>query len=284
MCRCLGVSTSGYYEWRERGPSKRAQQDKALVEILTVTHDCHKQRYGSRRHVAELRAVSDTNVGRNRISRLMREHGLRARMGRPYVVTTNSNHESPIAPNELDRNFHPGGPNQAWVGDLTYIPTRDGWLYLAVVIDLFSRRVVGWAMATRPTRQVVLDAMFMALRRRRPQPGLLIFHSDRGSQYASDDFRRLINKHGVTQSMSRRANCWDNAVAESFFATLEKELLVDQLGRSRDEVGQAIFLYIEGYYNRQRRHSTLGYQSPCEFEAEATRLSLARTKAAKNAA
>lgn len=268
LCRCLGVSESGYYEWLERSPSTRAKDDAALLARMQETHTKHRLRYGSRRHQADLRR-NGVRIGRNRVRRLMRKGDLRSKRRRPYKVTTKSNHQLPVAANHLDRNFRPERPNQAWVGDITYIPTTDGWLYLATVLDLFSRRVVGWSMSTRADRQLVLTALRLALGRRNVARGLLLFHSDRGVQYASDDFRKLLNGHAITPSMSRRANCWDNAVAESFFATLETELLDDLVGKGREEVEQAVFQYIEVYYNRERLHSTLGYETPCAFEAKA---------------
>lgn len=268
LCRCMGVSVSGYYEWYDREPSARDQEDNALLAKLAVTHQKHRKRYGSRRHRAEL-ANGGFRVGRNRVRRLMAKGELWAKRRKPYKVTTKSDHDLPVAPNHLDRNFQPDGPNQAWVGDLTYIWTAEGWLYLAVVLDLFSRKVVGWSMSARADRKLVMDAIRMALGRRDTTSGLLLFHSDRGCQYASDDFRKLLDGKGITPSMSRRANCWDNAVAESFFATLETELLDDLAGQGREAVSQAVFEYIEGYYNRLRLHSTLGYLTPCAFEANA---------------
>ena len=268
LCRCLRVSTSGYYEWRDREPSDRAREDAQLMQSMAQTHEDNKERYGRRRHQAELKATGKL-IGPNRTRRLMREGGLWAKQRRRFVVTTKSDHEKPVAPNELDRNFHPEGPNQAWVGDITYVPTRDGWLYLAIVLDLYSRRVVGWATSERATRELAVNALKMALDGREVKPGLLLFHSDRGVQYASDDFVKLLKRKRIKPSMSRRANCWDNAVAESFFATLEKELLVDLVGWGRDDTAQAVFDYIATYYNRRRRHSTLGYQSPAIFEAQA---------------
>lgn len=269
LCDTLGVSTSGYYEWLNREPSQRSKDDAEFVALMTAAHAANRECYGSRRHLVELKETHKKEIGRNRVSRLMRENGIWAKQRRRFVLTTKSDHEKPVAPNELDRNFRPAGPNQAWVGDITYIPTRDGWLYLAVVIDLWSRLVVGWATSERATRQLALNALQMGLDGRAVQPGLLLFHSDRGVQYASDDFVKLLKGRQIKPSMSRRANCWDNAVAESFFATLEKELLVDLVGWGRDDTAQAVFDYIATYYNRRRRHSTLGYQAPAIFEAKA---------------
>lgn len=246
----------------------RSREDDALLAKLTANHTKHRRRYGSRRHRAEL-AQAGIKVGRNRVRRLMGKGSLPAKRRKPYKITTKSDHKLPVAPNHLDRNFQPAAPDQAWVGDLTYIPTTEGWLYLAIVLDLFSRKVVGWAMSARADRKLVMDALCMALGRRDIAAGLLLFHSDRGCQYASDDFRKLLDGKRITPSMSRRANCWDNAVAESFFATLETELLDELAGQGREAVMQAVFEYIEGYYNRVRLHSTLGYLTPCAFEANA---------------
>ncbi len=268
LCRCMEVSQSGFYEWLERGPSLRSREDDALLAKLTEGHKKHRQRYGSRRHRAEL-AQAGTKIGRNRVRRLMGKGGLQAKRRKPYKVTTKSDHDLPVAPNHLNRNFQPAEPDQAWVGDLTYIRTSEGWLYLAIVLDLFSRKVVGWAMSARADRELVMDALRMALGRRSITAGLLLFHSDRGCQYASDDFRKLLKGKRITPSMSRRANCWDNAVAESFFATLETELLDDLVGQGREAVKQAVFEYIEAYYNPVRLHSTLGYLTPCAFERKA---------------
>ncbi len=195
----------------------------------------------------------------------MRENDIFAKTKRKFRHTTDSNHKLPVAENILDRNFTSIGPDRCYVGDITYIPTREGWLYLAVVIDLFSRKIVGWAMSHRIDRHLVLDALRMAIQDRHPPPKL-IFHSDRGSQYASDDFRKLLFRHGMVCSMSRKANCWDNAVAESFFGSLKTELVHHEDFQTRDDARLAIFEYIEVFYNRQRRHSTLGYLSPVDYE------------------
>lgn len=283
LCKCMEVSPSGFYEWNERPLSARAREDARLLEIMTATHAKHKRRYGSRRHRADLADSAALSIGRNRVRRLMKDGNLQARRRRPYKVTTKSDHDHPVADNHLDRQFQPAQPNQAWVGDITYLPTCEGWLYLAVVIDLYSRRVVGWAMSTLATRQLVLDALKMALGRRSVSPGLLLFHSDRGVQYASSDFRKALKKHKIKPSMSRRGNCWDNAVAESFFASLETELLDEMKGATREEVGQAVFDYIERYYNRQRLHSTLGYKTPVNFEIEAPNNQSAKPEGAEAA-
>ena len=274
LCRTLGVSVSGYYEALDRPRSKQASENAELLVEMTAIHRDNKARYGSRRHVAEInkrREGQDDKkpVGRNRVRAIMRKACLWAKRRRAFVVTTKSDHQLPVAANVLDRKFQPEALNQAWVGDITYLPTCEGWLYLATVLDLYSRRVVGWALSTSLTRHVALDALQMALDRRHVLPGMLLFHSDRGGQYASIDYCDLLADHTITPSMSRRGNCWDNAVAESFFATLETELLVDLTGQNREAVGQAVFEYIEVYYNRKRLHSTLGYETPCDFEAQA---------------
>jgi len=218
---------------------------------------------------AELQAQGE-QVGKKRVARLMREDGLVARRRRRFVRTTDSRHSHPIAPNLLDRRFgvdQVAGPNQVWVSDLTYVPTREGWLFLATVLDLASRRVVGWAMRETLEAELALAALSMALADRRPAPGL-VHHSDRGSQYACSDYRALLDAHGLVASMSKKADCWDNAVAESFFASLETELILESDWFTRDAARQAIFEYIEAWYNRERRHSSLGYRSPVHYEAE----------------
>ena len=222
--------------------------------------------YGYRRmvHAARLQGLT---VGRNRVHRLMREHDIRAHYKRKYKTTTDSRHALPIAPNLLDRQFNVSAPNQVWVRDITYIPTQEGWLYLATTIDLFSRKVVGWAMDQRMKKGLVIRALHMALNHRRPtssQP--LMHHSDRGSQYASKLFQKLLKANDIKCSMSRQGNCWDNAVAESFFHTLKEELVYQQRYKTRDDARQSIFEYIEVFYNQQRLHSSLGYMSPNQFE------------------
>lgn len=266
LCKILNVSESGYYEWCGRVPSQRAQENEKLAEQLEANHSAHKERYGSRRHVAQLQRQGK-RVGRNRVRRLMRESSLVSRRTKLFRTTTKSNHDLAIAPNLLDRNFQPEAPNQAWVCDITFIPTCEGWLYLAVIIDLFSRRVVGWSMGERITKRLVVSALDMAVKRREIRPGLLV-HSDRGSQYASKEHRQALKNAYLECSMSRKANCWDNAVAESFFATLETELLDILKGKwTRAEARAEVFRFIEVYYNRDRLHSTLGYKTPVEFEA-----------------
>lgn len=268
MCRTLGVSRSGFYAWRKRPPSERGRRDQRLRLEIRAIHRESRQTYGSPRVHAELRA-RDLRCGLGRVERLMRDDGLRARERRRFRRTTNSNHSHPVAPNVLNRRFGVEEVNEldrVWVGDITYVPTREGWLYLAVLLDLASRSVVGWAMRATLERSLVLGALRMALERRRPSGGLL-HHSDRGVQYASGDYRALLAGHDITCSMSRKGDCWDNAVAESFFATLEWELIQEADWHTREEARRAIFEYIELWYNRRRRHSSLGYRSPAEYES-----------------
>jgi transposase InsO family protein len=262
LCRHLGVSRSGYYAWAQRPESERDKSDRALsVEVLAV-HQESRSRYGSPRVHAELRARGQ-RVARKRVARLMRQQGLRARPRRRFVRTTDSAHSQPVAPNTLDRKFEPQQPHSTWVGDITYVWTAEGWLYLAVLLDLFSRKVVGWAMSERIDRELVLCALNMALL---GHPAPALHHSDRGSQYASEDYRRLLEQRGIACSMSRKGNCWDNAVAESFFSTLKQELVYLSTFKTRQEAKLALFEYIEVFYNRKRRHSSLGYLSPVEYE------------------
>jgi transposase InsO family protein len=265
LCDALGVSPAGYYAWRDRPASARRQQQDALLVEIRAIHAQFKARYGSPRVHAEL-AARGHDCCVNTVARLMREDGIAAKTAHKFRCTTDSNHDLPVADNLLDRQFDPASPNEAWVADITYIPTREGWLYLAAVEDLYSRSVVGWAMDARMTSRLVVDALGMAVRRRRPGAEL-VAHSDRGSQYASEHYRRRLSDHGMTCSMSRRANCWDNAPMESFFASLKKELVHHEDYQTREEAKASIFEYIEVFYNRQRRHSTLGFKSPMEYES-----------------
>jgi putative transposase len=264
MCRVLKVSRAGFYAWRLRPNTARTRQDRTLGIEVAAVYAASRCRYGSPRVHAELRERGH-RTGRKRVARLMREQGFRARNKRRYRTTTDSRHGLPIYPNLLARRFAAAQPNAAWVTDLTYIWTLEGWLYLGVILDLFSRRIVGWSMSERIDRQLAIDALQMALAHRQPPRGL-IHHSDRGSQYASHDYQRLLATNGIVSSMSRRADCWDNAVAESFFATLKTELVYQSQWKTRAQARTAIFEYLELFYNRQRRHSSLGYLSPVEFE------------------
>ena len=265
LCETLEVSAAGYYTWRQRPRSALEQRQDALLVQIRAIHTEVKARYGSPRMHAELVARGYPCCV-NTVARLMRDHGIVARSARKFRVrTTDSDHDLPVAENLLDRQFNPSEANEVWLGDITYIPTREGWLYLAAVEDLYSRMVVGWSMADHRESRLVVDALEMAVQRRLPGEGLLA-HSDRGSQYASDHYQRLLARHGITCSMSRRADCWDNAPMESFFASLKKELVHDADFATRAEARAAIFEYIEVFYNGQRRHSSLGYVSPAEYE------------------
>lgn len=267
MCEALRVSPSGYYHWRNRPRSARAlRHDLMLAEIKRV-HAGKDEVYGYRRVYEQLLA-DGVDCSESVVYHLMRKNRIRAKKKHRFVVTTDSKHCLPISPNLLERDFDVTGPNQCWVGDITYIPTNEGWLYLATVIDLFNRGVVGWSMSERITKRLVIDAQKMALRARRPGPGL-IMHTDRGGQYASRKFRRLLRANRMLSSMSRKGDPWDNAVAESFFKSLKTERTYWRHYRTRDEARRDIFQYIEVFYNRQRLHSKLGYQSPMQFELAA---------------
>jgi len=265
MCNHLGVSRSGYYAFCHRRPSARRQQDQQLSAKIQAIHQHSRGTYGRPRVHAALRSQG-IKTSAKRVQRLMKHQGLQARRPRRYRHTTDSRHSMPVAANVLARAFWAQGPNQAWVGDITFIHTGQGWLYLAVLLDLFSRRVVGWSMAQRIDRNLCLSALQMALQSRNPPPGL-VHHTDRGSQYASGEYQAALLTLGLVGSMSRKGNCWDNAVAESFFATLKTELCQDRRFATHAEARQAIFEYIEVFYNRQRLHSTLDYCSPSEYES-----------------
>jgi len=266
LCTTLGVSRSGYYAWRLRPSAARQREDEEVGEKVAAIFEAKRGCYGSPRIHRELRAEGCA-VGRKRVARLMVKHGLKARHKRRFRTTTDSRHGLPVAENILDRSFTADKPNAAWVTDITYIWTQEGWLYLAVILDLFSRRAVGWSMSERMTRQLALDALTMGLSLRQPHRDLL-HHSDRGSQYASHDYRELMSAHGIVCSMSRKGNCWDNAVAESFFATLKTELVYKSNWATRLQARAAIFEYIEVFYNRSRLHSSLGYVTPAAFEQQ----------------
>lgn len=273
LCRVMQVSPSGYYMFEQRGPSARALANEELLAEIKEIHQESRGTYGSPRMHREL-VARGRRVGRGRVERLMREHGITARRKRRFKMTTDSKHGMPVAKNTLERQFSVDAPDRKWAGDITYIWTREGWLYLAVILDLFSRRVVGWAMDPRIDRWLVLSALDMALDAREPSEELL-HHSDRGSQYASADYRARLDAMGITCSMSRKGDCWDNAVVESFFGTLKQELVHRSDFATRAEARSAIFEYIEVFYNRWRRHSYLGYMSPVEFEAAAVTAALA---------
>lgn len=264
MCRALKVSTSGYYAWRSRPESKSSRSNRVLLVEIKATYKQRKKRYGSPRIYRDLKAQG-IKCGENRVARLMRKHGIRAKQARKFKATTDAKHEMPVAENHLDRQFDVDRPNAVWVSDITYVWTREGWLYLAVVIDLFSRQVVGWCVRSDLDRALVLEALSGALRQRKPSAAL-IHHSDRGSQYASSDYQRMLAQAGILCSMSRKGNCWDNAPAESFFASLKAELVHGRQFHTRAEARSELFEYIEVWYNRQRLHSSLGYLSPVQYE------------------
>jgi putative transposase len=264
MCRQLGLSASGYYAWEQRPVSRRRREDQALVDRIRGFHRRSRGTYGSPSIYDDFKDLGET-VGRHRIARLMRENGITARPLKRFRRTTDSKHDLPVAPNLLARNFETDRPDKAWVGDITYIWTDGGWTYLAVIVDLFSRRVVGWALDYHMRTELVLKALEMAKGLREVRPGL-IFHSDRGVQYASSDHRQALAEAGITLSMSRKGNCWDNAVAESFFSTLKRELVHKRRFTSLAAARLAIHEYIEAFYNGRRRHTANGHLSPAEHE------------------
>jgi len=264
MCAVLQVSRSGYYAWRRRPDSRRAQANRTLVERMRQLHAQTKERYGA---VKLWRALSALGVacGRHRVARLRRLHGLVARRVRRFRTVLEPHQFAPPAPNRLQQVFVASAPNRIWAGDLTAIATRAGWLYLAVLLDLYSRRVIGWAMSATPDKQVAVRALRMAVERRQPPPGL-IHHTDQGALYTSVAYQRLVEQTGLVASMSRKGNCYDNAVVESFFSTLKNELVHERDYHTRDDARAEVFEFIEVFYNRQRLHQTLGYVSPVQFE------------------
>lgn len=264
MCRMLGVTRAGYFSWRGRPISKRKTADDRLGEEIKEIHGQSKGRYGVPRIHAELKARGFV-CSRRRVSRLMRELGLRGKSRRKYKVTTKAVPGRQPVPDLVSRKFRVDQPNTVWAGDISYLPTKEGWLYLAVMMDLHSRRVVGWAMGERLTTNLPLAALQMGVDRRQPPPGL-IHHSDRGSQYSSHLYQQTLAKQEILGSMGRKGDCFDNAVVESFFSTLKRELLLGQVFESRQEARTQVFEFIEIFYNRQRRHLTLGFLSPLEFE------------------
>ena len=268
MCRVLQVTPSGFRNWRRRPSSTRKNHDERLKLLIENIYDQHKGRYGAPRIQIEL-AEQGHHHSVRQIARLMRELGLYGKTRRKFVKTTDSKHALPVAPNLLDRNFTPETPNTVWASDITYIPTKEGWRYLAVTMDLFARTIVGWSMDHTMTAELPLGALNMAVSRRNPPAGL-IHHSDRGSQYASHLFQTALKDNEMLCSMSRKGDCWDNAVVESFFETLKRELVDGCVYRSHEEARKAIFEYVEVYYNRKRRHSSLGYLTPLEAECQAT--------------
>ena len=268
MCTVLGLSASGYYAWRGRPASARAQANAALSEDIRRIHAQSHGTYGSPRIYAVLRGHG-RRIGRSRIERLMRRAGLRGLAALPRRArTTDSRHGYPIAPNRLARNFTAARPNQVWLADLTYIPTGEGWLYLAAILDMHTRKIVGWCMRQTLHAEIAIDALTMAIERQRPAPGL-IHHSDRGIQYAAEAYRQTLATSGISPSMSRKGDCWDNAPMESFFHTLKTERVHHPVYATRDHARRDLFQYIEGFYNPRRLHSALGYISPAEAECRA---------------
>jgi len=264
MCDMMEVSCSAFYDWLKRPESARSLEDRRLSEKVKKSHEKSRKTYGARRIVKDL-VEDDEVISRTRVGRLMKQQDLKSKSKRKFKATTNSKHNHPVAPNLLDRKFQVERPDTVYAGDITYISTDEGWLYLAVLIDLYSRAVVGWAMSERITAELANDALVMAVWKRKPNKGLML-HSDRGSQYASGLYQKTIKKHGFICSMSRKGNCWDNAPSESFFHTLKVELIHHRRYRTRQEAKRDIFVYIEVCYNRQRRHSTIGYHTPLSYE------------------
>lgn len=260
----MKVSRSGYYEWLGRPISNRDQENIRLIKMIKEIFIQNRYIYGTRR-ISKKLSENDIFISRRRIGKLMAIAELYCKTKRKFKVTTDSRHNKPISPNLLNRNFDVVSPNKYWVGDITYIPTKEGWLYLATVIDLYSRQIIGWSMADNMRSKLVNDALTMAIWKRKPKKGL-VWHSDRGSQYASDSHRNILKDHGITQSMSRKGDCWDNAVAESFFHTLKTELTNHYQFKNRQEAKNIIFEYIEVFYNRIRIHSANNYLAPVEFE------------------
>lgn len=264
LCDALGVSRSGYYAWQARPESARAQANRRLVDHMRRLHHHAKERYGAVKLWYALQALG-VRCGRHRVARLRRLHGIEARRTRRFRVLVEHHQFAPVAPNRLQRVFTAPAANRVWAGDLTAIPTRTGWLYLAVVLDLYSRRIVGWAMSAKPDQQLALAALQMAVHRRRPGPGLL-HHTDQGALYTSLAYRRRLETLQITASMSRKGNCYDNAVVESFFSTVKNDLVHGRDYRTREEAQVEVFEFIEAFYNRQRLHQSLGYVSPEQFE------------------
>jgi len=267
LCRVMQVSSGGYRSWRTRPMSQRQRDDMVLLVHIREQHKLSMQSYGRPRMTEELQELG-FDVSHHRVGRLMRQNGIKAVRTRKHKVTTDSNHSFNIAPNLLDRKFTASGPNQKWAGDITYIWTSEGWLYLAVILDLYSRRIIGWAASNRMKRDLVIRALEMAVALRQPPKGC-IHHTDRGSQYCSNDYQKVLKKHGFQVSMSGRGDCYDNAVVETFFKTLKAELIWRNTWTTRRQTEIALFEYINGFYNPRRRHSTLGGKSPLAFERRA---------------
>ena len=264
QCRALHVSRSGYYDWKDRAPSKRAQANDRLLDAIKVIHVQSREHYGI---IKCWQAIKQSGIrcGRDQVARIRRAHDIYSKRRRRFVITTKSKRGQQSAPNILQRDFSATLPNRSWVGDVTFIPTRQGWLYLSVMIDLFSRKIVGWSMSHKNDGQLTLDALNMAITQRKPEPGL-IHHTDRGKTYATEKYKEELEHSGMIASMSRKRNCWDNAVAESFFSNLKNELTYWIIFDTRNQARAEIFDYIEVFYNRKRIHQTLNYESPESFE------------------
>lgn len=268
MCRNLGVSSSGYYGWLNRKTSDRSQKNEQLLIEIRRVHYEFRQAYGAIKIWRELKSQG-LDCGKNRVARLRKVNGIETKRRRRFKLTTKSKRTQRIAPNIVDRCFKTAEPNRVWCGDVTYIATRTGWLYLAIMIDLFSRKVIGWSMSEENNKQLVLNALDMAIAARKPPAGV-VHHTDRGSLYASDEYVAKLGLNRMIQSMSRKGDCWDNAVAESFFGTLRNELILGKPFGSREEARGEVFSYIEIFYNRKRMHRTLGYKTPAMFEQSVT--------------
>jgi len=264
MCKALKVSRSGYYRWRKCGVSRRTSENRRLVFEIERISSKSRWTYGSPRVTAELRARG-LSCGKNRVARLMRENGITAKTKRRYRKTTNSQHKLPIAKDLLFRDFSSPAPNRKWSSDITYLRTHEGWLYLAAIMDIYSRKIVGWSLSSSLHTEISVSALAKALQNRKPAPKL-IFHSDRGIQFASESFRNLLSEHGIVQSMSHKGDCYDNAIMESFFSTLKAEIKCFGSLDTKKNAELVVFEYIEAFYNRQRRHSALNYKTPEEFE------------------
>ena len=266
MCRALAVSRSGYYGWKSRPECSRTRENRYLLTRLRAVHVRSREAYGV---IKTMRVLdeADLHCGHNRVARLRRLHGIVAKRVRRFRLAEAAHHNLPPAPNRLDRQFTASAPDRVWVGDITFVPTREGWLHLAVLLDLYSRKVVGWAMSERQNRQLTTDALTMAIERRNPEPGL-IHHTDQGTLYATPTYREILKAHHMLPSMSRKGNCYDNACAESFFGGLKNELIWDRDFRTRAEARSAIFEWIEVFYNRERLHETLDYVSPVRYEEQ----------------
>jgi len=267
MSRALDVSRSGFYAWRRhKGTGNRAREEVMLTAEIQKLHEASGGTYGSPRIRADLRALGHV-ISMKRVARIMHQEGLAGCPKRRFVRTTDSNHAEPVAPNLVNREFKPDAPDKVWVSDITYVRTLRGWTYLCVILDLFNREVVGWSYDDHMRTELVLKSLNMAMRRRRPGADLIL-HSDRGSQYASREFRKALESNGITQSMSRKGDCWDNACAESFFATIKRELVHRTRWAGMDDARPDLFQYIEVFFNRKRRHSANGYQSPVDYERQ----------------